>query len=97
MSPLRRPGELGVVHADVGDDGDLGVDDVGRVPPAEQADLDHRDVDGEVGEPAERRGGDGLEVRRAHAGEHLEIGDGGDLLGELLVADRLAVAARSAR
>ena len=47
---------------DVGDHGDLGVDDVGRVPPAEQADLDHGDVDGDVGEPAERGGGDRLEV-----------------------------------
>ena len=38
-------------------DGDLRVDDVGGVPPAEQADLDDGDVDGEVGEPAERRRG----------------------------------------
>ena len=36
-------------------DRDLRVDDVGRVPAAEQPDLDHRDVDGDVGEPAERR------------------------------------------
>ena len=78
--------------ADVGDDGDLRVDDVGRIPPTEQADLDHGDVDGEVGEPAERGCGDGLEVDRPHAGEHLEIGDGRDLLGEVVVADRLAVA-----
>ena len=83
--------------ADVGDDGDLRVAHVGRVPSAEQPDLDHGDVDGEVGEPAERGGGDRLEVRRPHAGEHLEVGDGGDLLGEVVVADRLAVAARSAR
>ena len=82
MSAERRAGELGVVHADVGDDGDLGVDDVGGVPPTEQPDLDHVDVDGDVGEPAERGRGDDLEVARPHAGQDLEVGDGGDLLGE---------------
>ena len=64
----RRPGELVVVHADVGDDGDLRVDHVGRVPAPEQADLDHGDVDGDVGEPAERRRRARLEVARPHAG-----------------------------
>ena len=85
----RRAGELVVVHADVGDHGDLGVDDVGGVPAPEQADLDDGDVDGDVGEPAERRRRAGLEVARPDAGQPLEVGDGGDLLGELLVADRL--------
>ena len=71
----RRAGELGVVHADVGDDRDLRVDDVGGVPPAEQADLDHGDVDGDVGEPAERGGRDRLEVGRADTDRHFEVGD----------------------
>ena len=92
---LGRSGELVVVHADVGDDGDLRVGDVGRIPSAEHADLDHGDIDGEIGEPSERRGSRGLEVRRAHPGEHLQIGNRGDLFGELLVADVLAVAAHS--
>ena len=72
----RRAGELVVVHADVGDDGDLGVDDVGGVPATEQPDLDHGDVDGDVGEPAQGRRGDRLEVARPHADQTLEIGDG---------------------
>ena len=88
----RRPGELGVVEPDVGDHRNLRVDDVRRVPAAEHPDLDHADVDGDVGEPAERRRGDRLEVRRAHAGDRLDVGDAGDLLGEVVVADRLAVA-----
>ena len=88
----RRSGELVVVHADVGDDGHLGVDDVGGVPATEQPDLDDGDVDGDVGEPAQRRRRDGLEVARADPGESLEVGDGGDLLGEVVVVDRLGVA-----
>ena len=89
----RRPGELGVVHADVGDHGDGRVDDVGGIPPTEQADLDHHHVDGDVGEPAERRGGDDLEVARPAADDALEVGDRRDLLGELVVGDRFEVAA----
>ena len=41
---------LGVVEADRRDDRDLGVDDVGVVPRAAQADLDDGDVDRGVGE-----------------------------------------------
>ena len=93
----RRPGELGVVEADVGDHRHLGVDDIGGVPSAEHPDLDHGDVDGDVGEPAEGGGGHGFEVGGANAGEHLEVGDAGDLLGEVFVADRLAVAPAAAR
>ena len=70
-----------------------GVAHVGGVPPPEQADLDDGDVDGDIGEPAERRRRHRLEVRRAHRDEPLEVGDRGDLLGEVVVADRLAVAA----
>ena len=47
-----------MVQADVGDDGDLGVHDVGRVPASEQPDLDDPDVDRLVGEPAERGRGE---------------------------------------
>ena len=79
---LRRTGELVVVHPDVGDHRDLRVDDVRRVPRAEQTDLDDRDVDRLVREPAERRSGDGLEVARADAGDDLEVGDRADLLAE---------------
>jgi hypothetical protein len=64
-------------------------------PPTEQADLDDGDVDGRVGEPAERRRRARLEVRRAHAGEALEVGDRRDLLGERLVVDRHAVAGQA--
>ena len=39
------------------------------VPATEQPDLDDGDVDRGVGEPAERRRGDDLEVARAHAGD----------------------------
>jgi hypothetical protein len=81
-----------VVHPDVGDGGDLGVDDVGGVPHPEHADLDHADVDGRVGEPPEGGRRARLEVRRSHADHSLEVGDGGDLLGERLVVDRLGVA-----
>ena len=58
---------LDVVDAHVGDDRDVAVDDVGRVPRSAHADLDDRDVDGFVGEPAERGRGDDLEVRRLDA------------------------------
>ena len=67
MCVQRRPGELGVVEPDVGDDRDLRVDHVRGVPAAEHPDLDHHDVDGDVGEPAERGGGDDLEVARPDA------------------------------
>ena len=40
------------------------VDDVRRVPGAAEADLDHRDVDRDVGEPVERGRGEDLEVAR---------------------------------
>ena len=60
----RRPGELVVVHADVGDHSHLRLHHVGGVPATEQPDLDDRDVDGDVGEPAHRRRRDRLEVAR---------------------------------
>ncbi len=57
------PQLVGVVEADRGDHGDPGVDDVGGVPGAAHADLDHGDVHRRVGEG-----------RVGHAGEHLEEG-----------------------
>ena len=87
-----RAGELGVVESDVGDHRHLCVDDVGGVPSAEHADLDHRDIDRDVGEPAERGRSDSLEVGGADPGDRLEVGDAGDLLGEVVVADRFTVA-----
>ena len=87
-----RTGELGVVHADVGDHRDLRVDDVGRVPSSEQADLDDDDVDGDVCEPAKGSGRHDLEVAGPLADDRLEFGDRGDLFGQLVVGDRLAVA-----
>jgi hypothetical protein len=89
----RRPGELGVVHPDVGDHRHGRVDDVGGVPPTEQPDLDHHHVDGDVGEPPERSRGHDLEVSGAHPDDRFEFGDRRHLLGELLVGDRFEVAA----
>ena len=81
-----------MVDADVGDDRDRGVDDVGRVPRAAQPDLDDRDVDREVGEPAERGRGQDLEVRRIEADRLLdERRPRSSMLVELGVGDRLAV------
>src|SRR5690606_8892797 len=41
----RVPEEVLVVDTDRGDDGDVRVDDIGRVPGAAHADLDDGDVD----------------------------------------------------
>ncbi len=54
---------IGVVQADRGDHGDGRVDDVGRVPAAAHADLDHGHVHRGV-----------REGRVGHSGEHLEEG-----------------------
>ena len=43
----------------------VGLDHVGGVPGAAEADLDHRDVDRDVAEPVEGGGGQDLEVARA--------------------------------
>ena len=87
----RRAGELGVVEADVRDDRDLRVDHVRGVPPTEHPDLDHGNVDGDVGEPPEGRRRDDLEEGRAHAGDQLEVGDRADHLTEADVVDRLGI------
>ncbi len=76
-----------MVELDVRDDRDLTVSHVRRVPPAEQPDLDHDDVDRHVGEPAVRGGGQDLEVRRFDAGQRLGVGHAPDRLAELVVAD----------
>ena len=59
-----------------------GVGHVGGVVAAEQPDLDHGDVDRDVGEPPEGGGGEDLEVRRAHPGQLLDRGDRADQLAE---------------
>ena len=76
---------------DVGDHRDLAVAHVRGVPATQQPDLDDGDVDRGVGERAEGRRGEDLEVRGAHAGQHLEVGRGQDLLGERVVVDGLGV------
>ncbi len=88
-----RAGIFGVIDADVGDHRHLRLAHVGGIPAPEQTHLDHSHIDGDVGEPTERGGTDGFEVAGVHAGDRLQIGDCRHLLGELVVADRLAVAA----
>ena len=88
---LGGAGVLVVVHGHVGHDCDLCLAHVGGIPAAQQADLDHSDIDGDVGKPSERRCGDGLEVRRAHACNKFQLRDGVDLLGEVVVGDGLGV------
>ena len=68
------------------------VDDVGGVEPTEQADLDHGDVDRDLGEPPERGGGHDLEPAGVDAGQLLDGGHVADRLGQVVVVDRLAVA-----
>ena len=89
----QSPCAVGVVAPDVGDHGDVGLDDVGGVVAAEQPDLDDRHVDGLVGEPRERRRGEQVEVAGPIGEQRLDRRDLGDDLGEVVVADRLAVAA----
>ena len=87
----RRPEVLDVIDGHVGDDRDATVDDVRRVPRAAHPDLDDRDVDGFVGEPAERGRGDDVEVRRVDADRLLDERDRVQHLLERLVVDRFAV------
>ena len=60
----RGPDVLDVVHAHVGDHGDRGLDHVGGVAGAAQTHLHDGGVDRDVVEPAERGGGEDLEVAR---------------------------------
>ena len=73
---------VGVVPADVGDDRDDPVGDVGGVVPPEHPDLDDGDVDGDVGEPRERRCSQQLEVTRRVLEQWLDLGQLADDLGE---------------
>lgn len=52
-----------VIEADRREHGDLGVDDVGRVEPAAEPDLEHGDVDLALVEVAERHHRERLELR----------------------------------
>ena len=72
-------------------DRDAAVDDVRRVPRSTHADLDDRDVDGLVGEPAERGRGDDVEVRRVDADRLLDERHRVEHLLERVVVDRLTV------
>ena len=91
--PAPVADEVGVVGPDVRDDGDGAVGDVGGVVAAEHPDLDDGDVDGDLGEPAERGRRRQLEPARLDAGERGQLGELGEHLGELVVGDGLAVAA----
>src|SRR5581483_6289026 len=65
------------------------------VPSAAHADLDDGDIDGDVGEPPQGRGGEHLEVGELKAKvvlEHLDVLEGG---GEALVVDGFAVVAHA--
>lgn len=93
------PEIVGVVQADGRDDHHRGVDDVGGVPPAAEADLDDGDVDRRVGERRKRHRGDDLELAHARAAGRLgllvdEFDEGFQFAVRLDVegrADRLAV------
>ena len=53
---------LGVVEGDPGDGSNVGVHDVGRIPPSAKSDFDHRDVDRSGGERRQRQRGRELEI-----------------------------------
>ena len=80
-----------MITTHVGHHGNRGIDHVGRVPPPEQPDLDHRNVHRNVGEMAERGRRDQLEIGHRTVYERLEPRDRGDGGRELVVADRDAV------
>ena len=70
---------IAVVQADRGDDGDIGVDRIDRIEAPAEPDLEHDELDTEVIEGEERRGGRVLEERqrdlaprRLDALEHLD-------------------------
>jgi hypothetical protein len=74
-----------------------GLDDVGRVQPAAEPDLQHRHVDPKAAEVGERRGGQHLEegrVRLEHTPAHepaRRVADRPDRGREVAVADLAAV------
>ncbi len=62
--PARGAQNLGVLEPDVGDDGDLAIDDIGRVEPAAQAHFDDRPLNSGVTEDEEGSGGQEIEPGR---------------------------------
>jgi hypothetical protein len=92
---LQAAGVVDVVQPDVGDDRDAAVRDVGRVPSAEQPDLDHGGVHRQIGEPAERRRREDLEPARRRAHQVGETRDVADHLAEGGLADRFAAPAHA--
>ncbi len=95
---LDRVAQVGlVVQPDRGDHRDGRVHDVRRVPRAAHAHLDHRDVDGRVGEHGVRERGERLEVRQrvlVPGVDQVEVGlDLGERGDEAVVGERLAVQA----
>ena len=67
----RRPEVVDVVDADAGDDRDVGVDDVDRVEPPAEADLEDRQVGLRAREEPERRQRAELEIRERDAVAHV--------------------------
>src|SRR6185369_17060536 len=60
----RRAEPVRVVEVDVRDRRDAAVPGMGRIEPSAEADLDEREVDALLGEPAEDDGGQKLELGR---------------------------------
>jgi hypothetical protein len=93
--------QLRVIEVHRHDHADHAVGDIGRIPRAAQADLDHSRVDGRVGEYCESEPGEDLEERHARSTrglalpvDHVEVG-GEFLVGakHVVLGDRLAVEA----
>ena len=63
--PDRMAEEVAVVEADIGDDGEVGLQDIGAVEPAAEPRLDHGDVDVGIGEPLETETRGNFEERQA--------------------------------
>ena len=82
-----------MVEADVGHHRHAGVHHVGGVPAAAESHLEDRHIDRPVGEPAQGGPGQDLEPGQpdARTEQRLEPGQVGEDLGQLGVADRLAV------
>ena len=95
----------GVIERDRGEHRDLAVADVGRIPLATHADLDHGDIHRRIGEAREGERGERLEVGEARLTrgvelrvDHVEVGpDVVPVRHEGLVGDRLRRRSRSAR
>ena len=90
---------LDMIHGDGGDDGDIGIRHVRRVPDAAETDLDDCHVHRGIREGGEGHAGDDLEEREARTSVGFLLGvhhshDGPDVLihlDEALVADGFAV------